>query len=157
MSKLYALLVGINDYPAPTTKLGGCLNDLDNAHDYLTTQFADAAVVVLKDGEATRANVIEQFRKHLGQAGSDDVALFQYWGHGARATAAPEFHQFDLDARDQGLVLIDSRIRDDTYDFADKELALLIAELAAKDPHVALILDCCHSGSGTRPSGTASG
>ena len=150
MSKLYALLVGINDYPSPTAKLGGCLNDLGNAHDYLTSEFADAAVVVLKDGEATRANVIEQFRKHLGQAGSGDVAMFQYCGHGARATAAPEFHQFDLDDRDQGLVLIDSRLRDDTYDFADKELALLIAELAAKDPHVALILDCCHSGSGTR-------
>ena len=150
MSKLYALLVGINDYPAPTAKLGGCLNDLDNAHDYLKTEFADAAVVVLKDGDATRANVIDQFRNHLGQAGSGDVAVFQYWGHGARATAAPEFHPFDLDDRDQGLVLIDSRIRDDTYDFADKELAILIAELAAKDPHVALILDCCHSGSGTR-------
>ena len=150
MSKLYALLVGINDYPSPTAKLGGCLNDLGNAHDYLTSEFADAAVVVLKDGEATRANVIEQFRKHLGQAGSGDVAMFQYCGHGARATAAPEFHQFDLDDRDQGLVLIDSRLRDDTYDFADKELALLIAELAANDPHVALILDCCHSGSGTR-------
>ena len=150
MSKLYALLVGINDYPEPTRKLGGCLNDLGNAHDYLTTAFPEAAVVVLKDGEATRANVIEQFRKHLGQAGSDDVAMFQYCGHGAPTSAAPEFHAFDLGNRDQGLVLFDSRVSDDTFDLADKELALLVAELAAKDPHIAMIFDCCHSGSGTR-------
>ncbi len=150
MSKLYALLVGINDYQAPMAKLEGCHNDIDNARDYLKTGFADAAVVVLKDGEATRANVIEQFRKHLGQAGRDDVAMFQYCGHGARSTAGPEFHQYDLDDRDAGLVLTDSRLSDDTYDLADKELALLISELAANDPHIAVIFDCCNSGSGTR-------
>lgn len=156
MSKLYALLVGINDYPEPTRKLGGCLNDLGNAHDYLKSAFPEAAIVVLKDGEATRANVIGQFRTHLGQAGSDDVAMFQYCGHGAPTSAAPEFHAFDLGNRDQGLVLFDSRVSDTTFDLADKELALLIAELAAKDPHVAMIFDCCHSGSGTRAIDQAS-
>ena len=114
MSKLYALLVGINDYPEPTRKLGGCLNDLGNAHDYLKTAFPEAAIVVLKDSEATRANVIGQFRTHLGQAGSDDVAMFQYCGHGAPTSAAPEFHAFDLGGRDQGLVLFDSRVSDAT-------------------------------------------
>ena len=27
---------------------------------------------------------------------------------------------------------------------------MLIAEVAASDPHVVIVLDCCHSGSGTR-------
>jgi hypothetical protein len=35
-------------------------------------------------------------------------------------------------------------------DLADKELATLLAELAARRPHIAVILDCRHSGSGTR-------
>ncbi len=33
---------------------------------------------------------------------------------------------------------------------ADKELSLLIAEVAARGPHVVTVLDCCHSGGGTR-------
>ena len=33
---------------------------------------------------------------------------------------------------------------------ADKELSLLLAEVAANGPHVVVILDCCHSGGGTR-------
>ncbi|MGH9311291.1 MAG: DUF7379 domain-containing protein, partial [Vicinamibacterales bacterium] len=36
------------------------------------------------------------------------------------------------------------------WDLADKELALLLREVAAKQPHTVVVLDCCHSGSGTR-------
>jgi pimeloyl-ACP methyl ester carboxylesterase len=150
MSRVFALLVGINDYPGAIGKLQGCLNDIDNVHDYLKGSFADPAIVVLKDADATRANVIGQFREHLGKARNGDVAMFHYCGHGARSKAAPEFHAFDLDDRDQGLVCIDSRISDLTFDLADKELALLLAELAPNDAHVAMIFDCCNSGSGTR-------
>ena len=35
MSKIYALLVGINDYPAEVGSLGGCLNDVDDLNAYL--------------------------------------------------------------------------------------------------------------------------
>lgn len=35
-------------------------------------------------------------------------------------------------------------------DLADKELAQLIAEVAERKPHVAVVPDACHSGSGTR-------
>ncbi len=149
MSKIYALLVGINDYPDHVGKLQGCLNDLDNVEDYLAHSYPDAAVLSLRDGDATYANVIAQFRKHLGQAGKDDVALFHYSGHGARATASLELREFDRDNRDEGLVCFDSR-EGDNFDLADKELALLLRELAASEPHIAMVLDCCHSGSGTR-------
>src|SRR3954453_15319000 len=129
MAKLFALLVGINDYPVDVRKLEGCLNDVDNAHDYLTENFPDPAIVMLKDHDATRANVIGQFREHLGKAGADDVALFHYCGHGARSKAAPEFHALDMDNRDEGIVCIDSR-NPGMFDLADKELALLLQELA---------------------------
>ena len=149
MSKVYALLVGINDYPDKIGKLQGCLNDVANVGDYLASTFPDAAIVTLKDHEATRDNLIGQFRSHLGRAGKDDVALFHYCGHGSWGPAAPEFRQFDLTGEDEGLVCIDSR-DEGKFDLADKELAALIAELARNDPHIAVILDCCHSGSGTR-------
>ncbi|MGZ8310697.1 MAG: caspase family protein [Allosphingosinicella sp.] len=149
MSRVYALLVGINDYPAKVGKLEGCLNDVANVEDYLKQTFTDPAIVVLKDHDATSENVIEQFRSHLGRAGKDDIALFHYCGHGANSTAAPELKTFDLSGRDQGLVCINSR-DGDNWDLADKELAHLIQELARDDPHIAIILDCCKSGSGTR-------
>ena len=155
MGKVYALLIGIDSYPEGTDSLEGCVADTANVEDYLTTHFTDPAIVKLTDADATYANVIAQVRRHLGQAGKDDVAYLHYSGHGARSAAAPEFVRFDLGGRDQGLVCYDSRLGDN-FDLADKELALLLAELAKNEPHIAWVLDCCHSGSGTRDMDGAS-
>jgi pimeloyl-ACP methyl ester carboxylesterase len=149
--RIYALLVGINDYPPEVGKLSGCLNDVDHFNEYLRTNIdpTSLAVEVLKDSDATRANVIEQFRSHLGRANKDDVALFQFCGHGARWASARAFKEFYPDGKDEGLVCSDSRTSGG-FDLADKELAVLVEEVARNDSHVAVILDCCHSGSGTR-------
>src|SRR5437868_2980865 len=112
MSKdIYALLVGINDYSPAVGKLNGCLNDVDHFHEYLTANFDRKSlhIEVLKDGDATRANIIKGFRNHLCQAGSDDVVVFQYCGHGARWKSARPFRQFYPDGMDEGLVCFDSR------------------------------------------------
>lgn len=148
--RVYALLVGINDYGPPIRKLAGCLNDVGRFHEYLRHHVDGAAlaVEVLTDGQATRANIIERFRAHLGQAGEQDVVLFQFCGHGARWASAPAFREFYPDGKDEGLVCADSR--PDGYDLADKELAVLIGELAPRVGQMAVLLDCCHSGSGTR-------
>ena len=155
MGKIYALLIGIDSYPEGTDSLEGCVADTANVEDYLKTHFTDPAIVKLTDADASYANVIAQVRKHLGRAGKDDVAYLHYSGHGARSAAAPEFAQYDLGGRDQGLVCHDSRTGDN-FDLADKELALLLAELAKNEPHITWVLDCCHSGSGTRDMDGAS-
>jgi pimeloyl-ACP methyl ester carboxylesterase len=151
---LYALLVGINDYAPNIGRLEGCVNDVDHVHSFLKEQWdpSSLAVQVLKNSDATRNNIINQFRTHLSRAASDDVALFHYCGHGARWQSAPEFHEFYPEGFDEGLVCYDSRSVNAgfPFDLADKELAVLLAEVAAHDPHLAVILDCCHSGSGTR-------
>lgn len=150
MARLYALLVGINDYDV-VPALSGCVADVERMESWLreTWPAADLAIETLKNEDATRAAVGEQMRRHLGRAGTGDVALFHYCGHGARARSAPEFSAFFTGGRDEGLVCIDSR-REGGLDLADKELAVLIAEIAARDPHLAVLLDCCNSGSGTR-------
>ena len=38
-SRIYALLVGINDYPADVGRLRGCLNDVKHFHEYLCETF----------------------------------------------------------------------------------------------------------------------
>jgi hypothetical protein len=149
--RLYVLLVGINQYPFTVGPLYGCVNDIDHLHDHLRSSGDPRmlAVEMLKDGEATRDNLVRAFRQHLGQARAGDVALFHYSGHGARWSSAPAFREFYPDGKDEGLVCIDSR-NPGGYDLADKELAVLIHEVAARGVHLAVTLDCCHSGSGTR-------
>ena len=67
-NRVYALLVGINDYGPDIESLEGCLNDVDLFHEYLKRHVVPAAlaVEVLKNGDATRANIIGRFRSHLG-------------------------------------------------------------------------------------------
>lgn len=150
-NRIYALLVGINDYSTAVGKLRGCLNDVDQVQEWLNRSFVPErlAVVCLRDVDATRENVIQTFRTHLGQARPDDVVLFHYSGHGARQRSAGAFKRLYPGGRDEGLVCVDSR-EPGGFDLADKELAVLLHELAAKGPHIAVLLDCCHSGSGTR-------
>ncbi len=156
---LYALLVGIDAYPRPVPPLQGCVNDIRRVETLLQER-ANATesalnAVVLTDEQATRQAIIDQFRAHLGQAGPADQVLFYYSGHGSQAPSPPEFWKLEPDRLDETLVCWDSRLSQPAsgprhWDLADKELAQLIAEVAANEPHVTIILDCCHSGSGTR-------
>jgi pimeloyl-ACP methyl ester carboxylesterase len=153
--RIFALLAGVNDYTPNVGKLHGCLNDVDRYRDFLKSHFDESrlAIEVRKDSDATREGIIDGFRSHLSQAGPNDVALFQFSGHGARWKSAKEFNAFYPDGYDEGLVCWDSRREPDkpgSYDLSDKELAVLVSEVASKNPHLTVILDCCHSGSGTR-------
>lgn len=150
---VYALLVAIDDYPAPISPLRGCVADIEAMHDYLSARVGGDGhrleALVLKNEEATRAAVIDNFRRHLGQAGPGDTALFCYSGHGSQCQTAPEFYYLEPDRLDETLVCYDSR-QPDNFDLADKEISKLIADLAKNDAHVVLVLDSCHSGSATR-------
>ena len=151
LSTVYALLVGINDYPEPVPKLSGCINDVMAFRDFLEQNFDKGYLKIraLTDAGATRAAIIAGFRDHLAQASGGDIAVFYFCGHGAQSPTAPEFTAFYPDGKEEGLVCHDSRTPGN-FDLADKELAVLIDELAGRGSEVTIILDCCHSGSGTR-------
>lgn len=152
-STVYALLVAIDDYQSPVSPLRGCVADSKAMHAFLASRVGGENhkldAVVLRNEEATRPAVIENFLQHLGQAGPEDTALFCYSGHGSQAPTAPEFYHLEPDRLEETLVCYDSRLPGN-YDLADKEIAKLIAEVAKNDPHIVLILDSCHSGSATR-------
>ena len=153
---IFVLFVGIDAYPAPVNRLSGCVNDVTRMRDLLAARVSGAddrfVPLVLANEQATRQGIIDAWRSHLGQAGPDDVALFYYSGHGSQENAPPEFWDFEPDRLNETLVCHDSRLPGG-WDLADKELAQLISEVAANGPHFAVILDCCHSGSGTRDAG----
>lgn len=148
---LYALLVGIDTYPAPVPALHGCVGDVTAAQTILRSRVGESFVsaVVLTDAQATRAAVTDAFRTHLGRATADDVAVFYYSGHGSQQVCPPELWGGEPDHRNETIVCVDSRLAG-SWDLADKELATLVAGVAASGCHVLVVLDCCHSGTGTR-------
>ncbi|MBE8971084.1 caspase family protein [Nostocales cyanobacterium LEGE 12452] len=151
--KIYVLLVGIDNYPDPKHRLDGCVNDITAITEYLNERFDPLEyqlhLLKLQDEQATREAIINGFRNHLCQAQKDDVVLFYYSGHGSQELAPKEFWHIEPDHLDETLVCYDSRT-ENGWDLADKELAKLIAEVAEKEPHITIIMDCCHSGSGTK-------
>mgnify|MGYP001810384351 CR=1 FL=1 len=156
--KLYALLIGINEYSpnsgSSIRSLQACLNDVANMKAFLLANYGDmiadeSQILILTNDRATRENVINGFWDHLAQAKEDDAALVFYSGHGSYGITAPEFQKFTTDRQEQTWVLYDSREMG-KYDLADKEIALLLEEVGQKNPHLVVIADSCHSGSITR-------
>ncbi|MBD2212161.1 caspase family protein [Nostoc linckia FACHB-104] len=153
---LYALLVGIDDYISPVRPLKGCVNDIFAIKAYLEGRVATDGYQLhlhtLLNEEATREAVIKGFGDHLCQADSEDVALFYFAGHGGQQDSPEAFWELEPDRMDEILVCYDydSQNCEDGWGLADKELATLIAKVDQKNPHIVIILDCCHSGTGTR-------
>nr|WP_017316807.1 caspase family protein [Mastigocladopsis repens] len=150
---IYALLVGIDEYLRPVSSLQGCVNDVISVKEYLEGRVAGDGyqlhLCTLLNQDTTRQAIIDGFRKHLCQATTEDVVLFYFAGHGSQEDAPEEFWTLEPDRLDETLVCYDSRSLGG-WDLADKELAKLINEVAKKNPHIVIIMDCCHSGSGTR-------
>lgn len=160
-STIYALLIGINDYADNSVpNLGGCRNDVLAMERVLQTQFAvpSTQIATLLDSEATYAAVKSAFHQHLVEPISALVSeqarnsitppavLFHFSGHGSQAI--DETGQ-EPDGFDETLVCHDSRLPD-VYDLKDWELGQMLDELAQYTDNITVILDCCHSGSGTR-------
>ncbi|MFK8104831.1 MAG: caspase family protein [Saprospiraceae bacterium] len=151
--KLYVLGVAINNYAVPAHKLNGCHNDLNDLVEYLSENINreqwELKICPLKDKAATRAAVIHQFRTFFQPLEDGDTAIFYFSGHGSQALM-PEVPQQRLDRmHHETIVCYDSRT--DSRDLYDKELSYLIWTITKdKNIHFTVILDCCHSGSGTR-------
>lgn len=152
-----ALLVGINDYKYDDdiSDLGGTANDVEAMRDVLTRRFgfAESDLVILRDKQATKSNIVQTFKEHLiGNAGPDTIAVFYYSGHGSQMydTSGDE-----PDSYDETIVAHDSGRSADhpNNDISDDEFNALLTDLGKKTRHTTVILDSCHSGSGVRAAG----
>ena len=156
MKNIYALFVAIDEYPAPHHRLNGCVNDMEAFKELIEQRFdsekANLHTQVLRNQEATRENVIAGFREHLAKASSQDLALFYFSGHGSEEPAHELFWPFEDERKNQSIVCWDSRL-DGGMDLADKELGYLLSVVSEKAPEILLVMDCCHSGSGSRGAG----
>ena len=151
--KLYALLIAINEYhpQSGVGGLNGCINDMQSVQEFIEKNYKDLdpKIETLINEQATRKHVIETFRSHLvAKPKVGDTVFFYYAGHGSYTPTAPPFKKFDSLDNDETLVCYDSRL-DGNYDLTDKEMAVLLSEVA-EGVHTLVIADSCHSASVTR-------
>src|SRR5215212_10247877 len=143
VGQVYALMVGINDYGGNLNRLGGCVNDVNGFEGILRGRVPEGLLRMrrLLDQDATRQRVIDAFSAHFADAGPDDVAIFYFAGHGSYEKVEERFWFLEPSGTNQTLVCADSR-RAGVPDLADKELSVLLDDVAARGPHVLVVLDC---------------
>lgn len=151
---LWALLVGIDNYPPPVKKLKGCINDINTIYKYLEdhcqTNSLKFKPKTLKNSKAIRQGIINGFN-HFNKADSGDICVFHFSGHGSQIKAPSLFREQNYKL--ETIVCYDSR---DPYtsmgDLCDKELSYLIWRTMhnKEKVHFLSIMDCCHSGTNTK-------
>ncbi|SJL06452.1 uncharacterized protein ARMOST_09789 [Armillaria ostoyae] len=156
---LFALVIGIDKYFSDRIRdLSGAVADADAVDAFLqeTLRIPKHQIKNLRNEEATRLT-IETEIKDLGNNPAikkDDPILIFYAGHGAEAKATLGWSS--ANGKIQMLVPYDfipsgSDDSERGQGVLDMRLSYLLTDLAAKkSDNITVILDCCHSGSGTR-------
>jgi len=144
-----ALLVGINLYPHPADRLSGCVNDAIMMGHILVNNFGfkpGADMRLLVDQRATKKAILTRLEWLLDGARPGDVLVFTYSGHGSQI---PDRSGDELDQTDECLVPYDHDWDDPLL---DEDLGNIIQRLPS-GVNLTIVLDCCHSGTGTREFG----
>ena len=132
-----ALLIGIEAYPY--SPLRGPGRDVELAQ-ILAQRMGFANIKVLRDGDATRRNMLEGLRWLEDGVGSADRAFVYYSGHG---TQLEDDNGEESDGCDEALVPVnenlDELIRDDTF-------GQPLRRLADRGAQVLAVVDSCFSG-----------
>jgi metacaspase-1 len=138
-----ALCVGINDYPYDGNDLNGCVNDANAWADLLVTQygFANSDVKLMLDAEATRKDVLDALKDLLALAQPGDTLVFTNSSHGSYvAEKGGDEEKFDEIVCPYDI---------DKNEIRDDDLREIISGLK-NGVTLAVILDNCFSGTGTR-------
>ncbi|EIN11925.1 hypothetical protein PUNSTDRAFT_142133 [Punctularia strigosozonata HHB-11173 SS5] len=164
-TSLFAFIVGINQYHNHELgNLNSAVSDAEDLKGYLEEHLLvpEHNIRLMRDLEATHDGIIQSFREHLTfnpHIRRGDPILIYYAGHGSRYPAGGSwptddgFHEAICPC-DRGVVKIDGSVQ---QDIADLTLGGLLLELSeTKGDNITVVMDCCHSGSGTRAGGSSS-
>lgn len=145
------LLIGIDHYPnLPGLNLEGCVQDALSLAGILRERFnfQPADLIVLTNEQATRERILAALEDLAQRTAPGDIVVVHYSGHGSQV---PDKDGDEGDGLDETLVAADSgRGRFPNRDIIDDELAVFFKRIGDKTPYLTVILDCCHSGTGTR-------
>ena len=134
--RVFAVMVGISDYPGTENDLPYTAEDARKLRQTLTRDgvLGDGSVVLL-DTQATRASVRAAFQRVAQIAGPGDLFLFFYSGHGGQIPAPVS--ATEPDGKDETIELYDGAM-------TDNEMAQLFDQVHSK--MALLVLDSCFSG-----------
>lgn len=146
-----ALLVGINDY-SPVgpggPDLRGCVNDVRDMFSTLVclgiVPAKPGSLRIHTDSRATRAKILEGIRWLVQGAKKGDVLVFHYSGHGSQVA---DTSGAEIDGKDETIC---------PHDYAtagmikDDDLAEHFTSIEKEGVILDVILDSCHSGTGTK-------
>jgi TPR repeat protein len=131
--KYYALVIGINQYPAPMPQLKTAVNDATAMASLLKDRYG-FEVTLLIDGQATRQGILNSINKYRSTLSENDSLLIYYGGHGYYDKDADKAYWLPVDAEDP--FSANRIIADD-----------LTSDLKAlRSRHVLIISDSCYSG-----------
>jgi hypothetical protein len=134
--RVYAVMVGISDYPGGGNDLPLTAEDARKLQEALARQGALAGEsITLIDAQATRAALAQAIQRVSSAAGPNDLFLFFYSGHGNQQTG--RISATEPDGKDETIELYDGAVTDD-------ELAAMLQQVRAQTALV--ILDSCFSG-----------
>jgi len=149
--KSWAIVIGIDDYAKwPTLEYAS--HDAQAIADTLTGQFGfpSSQVIVLKNQQATRNNILAAFHDRLAddRTGRDDRVFVFFAGHGATRRLAS--------GRDLGYIIpVDSNPDEFATDaIAMTDIQTIAESMQAK--HVMFVMDACYSGLGLTRGGPSS-
>ena len=155
-----ALLVGVSAYPnlGESEQLAGCENDVALMRATLIERFGfdDAEIITLVGERATG----EAIRDRLDSVAAEVAALpankraevvFHFSGHGSQLVDQPGEGRDEPDGMDETLVPSDATRQGGPQDIRDDELYAFATDVCRDgNSRLWMILDCCHSGTGTR-------
>ena len=152
-----ALLIGINNYES-IGDLRGCLNDVTNMRHMLMRYFDFRAddISLLIDRSAVKERIEQRMGWLFSGTKKGDQLVLHFSGHGSY------IRDFDGDEKarrlhdnvDELICLYDMDWRARDSFMIDDELGRHLGK-APKGTNLVVVLDCCHSGTGTRDVGLA--
>ncbi|THH18104.1 hypothetical protein EUX98_g9012 [Antrodiella citrinella] len=172
MPDLWAFVVSIETYAHPDwPRVKGATNDGNRTVAYLQTDrnVPTSHILRIQDAQATRHEIIAAFKRHLvdnPEIKHGDAILFHYSGHGSRSPAPKNWPVIEEGGDEEGgdetkgpklemITPYDESTLDENgtviCGIPDRTLGVLLDLVSERHgDNVTVVLDCCHSGSGTR-------
>lgn len=148
---LYGVFSGINDYQkAP---LEGCINDALGMRKAAINilGFKESNCTLLLDSSSTRDNFLSAIEETIYKATDQDSIFITHSGHGSQL---PATNKKEHDGVDEVLVMYGRKGQDLWKEciIRDNELGEILYKRKNKS-RIVFVLDCCHTGTGTRTLG----
>ena len=165
MAEKRGLIIAIGDYPTEGLwpKISS-VNDIPHIKSaFNSLGFLDDNILIIKDDQATKAGILIAFQKLIDESNSGDLIFIHYSGHGQQTVDA---NGDEIDGLDEAIVPFDSPLNYDDLHYkgenliTDDEISVITLELRkkiGKQGQLVLVMDSCHSGSGTRGVGRSRG